>query len=137
MNRILVIDDDPALAEMIAEFCEEAGFKAKTCNHSPDAFKTALDWKPHLITLDLEMPHMDGVEVLRQLQTDPVTARIPVVVISVLAKGAMEKGLLKDTRAVFEKPLRLQKLIGRLTQLLTGSKDEDEPTFEPFRERRP
>jgi CheY-like chemotaxis protein len=137
MSKILVIDDDPALADMIAEFCEGAGFETKTCSHSPSAFQTALDWKPSLITLDLEMPHMDGVEVLRQLQTSPETARIPVVVISVVAKGALEKGLLNETRAVFEKPVRLQKLIGRLMQLLTGVKSDKEPTFEPYRNTRP
>jgi CheY-like chemotaxis protein len=134
MNKILVIDDDPALADMIAEFCQGAGFEVKTVNHSPDAFKTAAAWKPHLITLDLEMPHMDGVEVLKQLQSNPDTAGIPVVVISVVARGALERGLLQSTRAVFEKPLRLQKLILKLTQLLVGQKSDKEPTFEPSRE---
>jgi CheY-like chemotaxis protein len=132
MNKILIIDDDPNLAEMIAEFCEGAGFEAKTCTHSPDAVKTALEWGPSLITLDLEMPHLDGVEVLRQLQKDPKTAAIPVVVISVVAKGALERGLLKETSAVFEKPLRLQKLIMKLVQLLSGQKDDPTPSFEPF-----
>jgi CheY-like chemotaxis protein len=134
MNKILIVDDDKNLAEMIAEFCEGAGFQAKTVTHSPDAFKTAQEWRPHLITLDLEMPHMDGVEVLRQLQTDPATAGIPVVIVSVVARGALERGLLEDTRAVFEKPIRLQKLILRLTQLMTGAKADKEPTFDPFRD---
>ena len=79
------------------------------------AFKTAMEWQPNLITLDLEMPHLDGIEVLRQLQSDPATAGIPVVVISVVARGALVKGLLQNARAVFEKPIHLQKLIFRLT----------------------
>jgi CheY-like chemotaxis protein len=131
MNRILVVDDDPAIAEMIAEFCEGAGFETRTVTHSPDAFPTALEWKPDLITLDLEMPHMDGVEVLRRLQSDPRTAGVPVVVVSVVAKGALERGLLKDARAVFDKPVRLQKLVLRLMQLLTGQRDDKDPTFDP------
>jgi len=136
MSKILVIDDDPTLADMIADFCEGSGFETKTVNHSPDAFKTALEWQPNLITLDLEMPHLDGIEVLRQLQSDPGTIGIPVVVISVVARGALEKGLLQNARAVFEKPLHLQKLILRLTQLLTGKKADKEPTFDPFRDAR-
>lgn len=136
MNRILVIDDDAALADMIAEFCQGAGFEAKTVTHSPDALQAALDWKPHLITLDLEMPHLDGVEVLRQLQSKPETAGIPVVVISVVARGALERGLLNSSRAVFEKPLRLQKLILKLTQLLIGPRSDKEPTYEASREPR-
>ena len=131
MSRILVVDDDPAIADMIAEFCQGAGFETRTVTHSPDAFQTALEWNPDLITLDLEMPHMDGVEVLRRLQSDPKTAGIPVVVVSVVAKGALERGLLNDARAVFEKPVRLQKLVLRLMQLLTGHRDKDDPTFEP------
>lgn len=131
MNKILIIDDDPALADMIAEFCAGAGFEAKTCTQSAEAVKVAAEWKPELITLDLEMPGMDGIEVLKQLQAKPETAGIPVVVVSVVARGALEKGLLNETRAVFEKPLRLQKLLTRLTQLLSGRRDDGEPTFEP------
>jgi CheY-like chemotaxis protein len=135
MSKILVIDDDPALADMIAEFCESAGFEAKTVTRSLDALQMALEWKPTLITLDLEMPEMDGIEVLKKLQSNPETAGIPVVVISVVAKGALEQGLLKETRAVFEKPVRLQKLIQKLTQLISG-KPEGGPDFEPSKSDR-
>lgn len=128
MNKILVVDDDPALADLIADFCRDAGFEARTVTRSPQAVPTALEWRPHLITLDLEMPEMDGIEVLRQLQSRTETAHIPVVVISVVAKGALERGLLAGTRMVFEKPLRLQKFMSKLHDLLSHSRDDHPST---------
>jgi CheY-like chemotaxis protein len=132
MTKILVVDDDPALAELIADFCREAGFDARTVTDSQKVMDIALEWQPNLITLDLEMPGMDGVEVLRRLQAQPQTSRIPVVIISVVARGAFEKGLLKGARMVFEKPLKLQKLMEKLQELATSPGARKDPHFEPF-----
>lgn len=133
MKKVLVIDDDANLAELVAEFCQQAGFKVKIVTNPLKAQETASAWRPDLITLDLEMPGMDGVEVLRLLQGEPSTSRIPVMIVSVLAKGALEGGLLKGAQAVFEKPLRLQKLIQRMLEVLASPVAVgDKPSLESF-----
>jgi CheY-like chemotaxis protein len=134
MKQVLIVDDDPRLAELIAEFCRDAGFETRTVTDSAQAFQTAKTWRPHLITLDLEMPGMDGVEVLRLLQSDPATAKIPVVVISVVAKGALDQGLLRGARMVFEKPLSFHTLLGRLKELAAAAVPDPAapPVFEAY-----
>lgn len=128
MKKVLVVDDDPALADLIAEFCQGAGFEAKTVNSGRDAVQLAMSWKPHLITLDLEMPGLTGVDVLRELQNKPDTRRIPVVVISVVAKTALEEGLLRGVQTVFEKPLSFQRLMEHLSDLMSSPTFEEKPT---------
>lgn len=137
MKKILVVDDDLAHAELIADFCQEAGFEARSVTNGLEAIDAVAAWQPDLITLDLEMPGASGLDVLRQLQSRPDTRRIPVVVISVVAKGALEEGELKGAQMVFEKPLKFQRLLQRLQQLLAGAAAKPapgKPVFEPFRE---
>jgi CheY-like chemotaxis protein len=135
MKKILIVDDDPTLAELVAEFCREAGFEAHALTDSRRAVETARGWRPDLITLDLEMPGLDGIEVLRALQADPDTARIPVIIVSVVAKGALDAGLLKGARLAFEKPLKFHNLVDRLQKVLENSAADhpvDKPAFEPY-----
>ncbi|MGQ0643931.1 MAG: response regulator transcription factor, partial [Elusimicrobiota bacterium] len=68
MKKILVVDDDPVLGDLAADFCRQADFEVRTETDGTSALKAAKDWKPDLVTLDLEMPGMDGVEVLRRLR---------------------------------------------------------------------
>ena len=131
MNKILIVDDEPALAELIADFCENAEFQSRTVTESGKVLAAVLEWRPDLITLDLEMPGMDGVEVLKMLQSHPESAGIPVVIISIMARGAFERGLLKGARMVVEKPLKVQALVSQLLQLVSGSVSEPAPSFTP------
>lgn len=132
MKKVLVVDDDPALAELIAEFCRLAGYDTHVETDSLSAFDKAVAWRPDLITLDLEMPGVNGIELLRQFQSRPQTSRIPVVVISVVARGALEEGALKGARKVFEKPLRFQALMDQLEQLMSSPAPARQPEFEPY-----
>lgn len=134
-KKIMIVDDDPALAELIGEFCSEAGYEARVVTDSLQALGIAVDWQPDLITLDLEMPDMDGVELLKRLKSRPQTKRIPVVVISIIAKAVLAEGGLKGARMVFEKPLKFQKLVSRLLSLTTEAmppREDPEPAFEPY-----
>ena len=73
---ILVIDDEAAIAELIGDFCESMGYSVKTVTDSRDALRMAKEFRPHLITLDLQMPEVDGFELLRRFKADPDTADI-------------------------------------------------------------
>ncbi len=116
----MIVDDEKNLAELISDFCQLADFEAKIVTDSTQALQTALDWKPDIVTLDLEMPKMDGVEVLKQLQANETTRRIPVVVVSVVAQMALVNGFLEGAASVFEKPLRVKILVEKIQKLLTG-----------------
>jgi two-component system alkaline phosphatase synthesis response regulator PhoP len=118
MKKILVVDDDKNLADLVADFCADAGYDVRIVTHSPDAVETAAQWQPDLISLDIEMPQMDGVEVLSRLKAHHETQNIPVLILSIVANRVQEEGRLLGARAVFQKPIRFSTFIERLKGLL-------------------
>jgi CheY-like chemotaxis protein len=112
------VDDDKNLADLVADFCGDAGYEVRIVTHSPDAVDAAAQWQPDLISLDIEMPEMDGVEVLSRLKARPETQNIPVLILSIVANRVQEEGRLMGARAVFQKPIRFSTFIDKLKGLL-------------------
>jgi CheY-like chemotaxis protein len=125
-NSILVIDDDSNMAELISDFCSGMGYRVEVMTESTKAFETAKRLKPQLITLDLQMPGVDGFEVLRQLKDDPDTRNIPVIIVSVVAGDAERQGLLAAAQAIFSKPVNFKKLKDKVDQYVKSKKDNKE-----------
>lgn len=84
---ILVVDDDPAVREMLAHTLEQAGYVVLTASDGISAVDLARQYRPALITLDLAMPGIDGQRLLPVFKEDPAIKEIPVLVISALAAG--------------------------------------------------
>jgi CheY-like chemotaxis protein len=115
-KRILVIDDDIGMADLLADFCEEMGCEVRCVTDGREALRAAIDFRPHLVTLDLEMPFVDGFEVLRLLRAHPATNRTPVVVVSVIAE---DSDLTADTiRGKLAKPVRYAVFAEKIQALL-------------------
>lgn len=115
-KRVLIIDDDAAMSGLLEEFCEELGCDVQCVNDSRLAVDAARQYKPDLITLDLDMPHKDGLEVLRELRGDPGTKVIPVLIVSIMAQEAViaaEAVLGKMT-----KPVRFGAFLDKVRNLL-------------------
>lgn len=108
-ETILVIDDDPSIAELISDFCSGLGYTVHILTDSEKAMETARRLNPHLITLDLQMPNVDGFEILKQLKGNPETRNIPVIIVSILAGEAERQGLLSAAQAILSKPINFQK----------------------------
>ena len=86
MPRILVIDDDPAISELVAVNLEMAGYDV---SQAPDGIKgqaLALQLLPDLIMLDLMLPKVDGFTVCQRLRRDERTADIPVLMLTALGQ---------------------------------------------------
>ncbi len=84
LNKVLVIDDDPASREVIARFLAKEGFSPVSAATGKQGLRLAKELRPAVITLDALMPGMDGWTVLAALKADPETAEIPVVMLSIL-----------------------------------------------------
>lgn len=82
--KVLVIDDDPAVRELIMRFLFKEGFHAIGAASGEEGLKRAKEIKPAAITLDVLMPGMDGWTVLIRLKADPELSDIPVIVASIL-----------------------------------------------------
>ncbi len=119
VRRLLILDDDPDVARVIASHATLSGFDVRL-SESASEFLTAVDeWKPSHITLDLVMPDMDGVEVLRELSERSSTARIVLAsgmgtrVLDAARRMGLERGL--TIAGVLPKPFTRAQLIDLLT----------------------
>jgi len=88
-TTVLVVDDMPDAREVLARLLRRHGYVAATAEHGLDALAQVEAVHPDLILLDLTMPVMDGVEVLRRLRADPRYADLPVVVFTGVHGGPM------------------------------------------------
>jgi CheY-like chemotaxis protein len=80
--RVLVVDDSPVIRQLIEMNLQLEGFEVTVAEDGAAAVELARDLVPDLITLDVVMPRMNGLDAIIRLRADPVTARIPVVVVS-------------------------------------------------------
>ena len=119
--RLLLVDDEPALADFIADAARECGFEA-TLTSNDHAFREKfLEDRPDMVALDLGMPGMDGVELLRFLADE--TYRSPVLIISGFDRRVLESAFrLGEAHGLnmvgpLEKPARLEELETLFTEL--------------------
>jgi signal transduction histidine kinase/CheY-like chemotaxis protein len=80
--KILIVDDDEAARYVIRRFLAESFFTIIEASNGPEGLRRAREDRPRVIFLDLMMPQMSGFEVLEQLESDPVTRNIPVIIIT-------------------------------------------------------
>ena len=83
-NTILVVDDDPDVRALLIRQLSKEGFHAVGASGGEEALELARQVHPQVITLDVMMPGMDGWSVLSALKSDPATADIPVIIVSII-----------------------------------------------------
>ena len=86
MGKILVVDDDPDVRMALAITLEEAGHDIEEASDGLEVLDLVREISPDAILLDINMPGMDGFQVLEQLKVDGDTAKIPVIMISARAR---------------------------------------------------
>jgi DNA-binding response OmpR family regulator len=79
MKHILVVDDEPRIAEIVRDYLERAGFRATVAGNGADALALARTKRPDLIVLDLGLPHMDGLDVTRALRKQ---SNVPIIMLT-------------------------------------------------------
>jgi two-component system phosphate regulon response regulator PhoB len=80
--RILLVDDDQNLLNLVHELCGNLHVDVKTAVEGIEALALAKQWRPSLIVLDVNMPHMSGIEVLMRLRADPDLRETPVLLLT-------------------------------------------------------
>lgn len=94
-KKILLIDDDPLIVRMYERVFGFAGITVSTSLMPGDGLTKASAEKPDLILLDIMMPDMDGLEVLRRLKGDDATKAIPVIMLTNLSDEVRSKEAMK------------------------------------------
>ncbi len=82
MAKILIVDDEDALASALSQFLAGEGHQVAVCLKSEDAERAAVEENPDLALIDYQMPGLSGVEVLARLRARPETRQLPVLFIS-------------------------------------------------------
>jgi two-component system response regulator MprA len=116
-QRVLVVDDDPWLREMLHTVLTEEGYAARAAPDGRQALAQAQTWRPDLILLDLMMPDMNGWAFRHAQLADPSLASIPVVLVSA-AYTLEREGEKLGVAAVVPKPYDLDALLAVLGRLL-------------------
>jgi signal transduction histidine kinase/DNA-binding response OmpR family regulator len=115
---VLVVEDDPAAAELLTRQIERAGFRTEVARSGSQALAEARAQKPAAITLDILLPDLDGWEVLTRLKRDRATSNIPVVIVSVVDNP--ELGIALGALDYFVKPVSANELMSRLARFKLG-----------------
>jgi CheY-like chemotaxis protein len=117
--RILVVDDDPALLEVLRDTLESERYEVVTASNGVDALAGVYLERPNLILTDLKMPGMDGLELLKKLRHDLSTCQIPVVFLTMVESLDAEAHAL-DLGAddYISKPVEKTRLLSRVRRAL-------------------
>jgi two-component system response regulator ResD len=116
LGKILVIDDDENIADIIKMYLENSGYSIKLCHDGREALNVFSDHKPDLVLLDVMLPHVDGIDVLKYIRKEGST---PVIMLT--AKGeTFDKvlGLELGADDYIVKPFEPKELIARVKAVL-------------------
>lgn len=133
MATILIIDDEPIIRQLFQKVLEHEGHTVLTAGNGHEAIDVLRDQIPDLMLLDMMMPQMDGMSLLRLIRRNPMWIEIPVVVMSALAdkQRICDAGSLgvRDylLKAGFSLPMlrtRIRKYLNPQLEVMVGSKRE-------------
>ena len=112
LGRVLVVDDDDVIRQLITVNLELEGFEVATAVDGQDCLDKIKDVRPDVVTLDIMMPRLDGWEAASRLRADPETADVKVVLLSARAQEAdLERGSRIGVDAYLTKPFDPDELI--------------------------
>ena len=95
MAKVLVVDDEPEAVELLVEFLASKGYEVLTATSGEEALRRVKEDRPHLVLLDIRMPKMNGIEVLRRIrEIDPEMGVIMVTAVNEedVGRKALELG---------------------------------------------
>jgi CheY-like chemotaxis protein len=120
VNRtILIVDDDAAIRRLIANTLEDvSGYRLEEATNGAEAVEQAVDSRPEIVFLDVEMPRLDGIEACRRLRSDPATAGATIVMLTGASGPQAESGAIAAGADLFLtkpfSPLHLLRLVDRI-----------------------
>src|SRR5437773_1045541 len=118
-TRILIVEDDPDIAELVSRYLDKAGFQTERVASGRDALKRITAQPPDLLVLDLMLPHVDGLEICRIVRANEKTATVPIIMLT--ARGDESErivGLELGADDYVAKPFSPSELVARVRALL-------------------
>jgi DNA-binding response OmpR family regulator len=130
MKHVLVVDDEPAIVEIVRDYLADAGFRVSTAHSGDEALRHVRSIQPDLIVLDLGLPDVDGLDVARTIRQ---SSRVPIIMLTARSDEADRVvGLELGADDYLVKPFSPRELLARVRAVLRRSgvapdADEDHP----------
>ena len=111
-GRVLVVDDDASLAEMLTIVLRQEGFDSRACGRGDDAIEAFRDYRPDLVLLDLMLPGLDGIDVCKQIRAE---SGVPIVMLTAKSDTVdVVVGLESGADDYVVKPFKPKELVARI-----------------------
>ncbi|MGH9163126.1 MAG: response regulator transcription factor [Vicinamibacteraceae bacterium] len=122
MSRVLVVEDDADIADLVRLYLQRAGHEVQCLHSGADALRLMLESMPDVVVLDRMLPGVDGLEILRLVRTTPELKRIPILMLTARAAEAERiQGLEVGADDYVTKPFSAKELVARVAALLRRS----------------
>jgi DNA-binding response OmpR family regulator len=127
MAHILVIEDDRSLRDLLRVHLGTQGYGIHIAADATDGLRAALEQRPDLILCDLNLPYLDGFELVQAFRGDELTAHIPIVVLTGrVDDDSFARATQLGVRHYITKPVQLDDLISAIRSALEGSSPADD-----------
>jgi two-component system, OmpR family, alkaline phosphatase synthesis response regulator PhoP len=127
--KVLVCDDERHIVRLIQVNLEREGYKVVTAYDGKDGLEKVKAEKPDLMVLDVMMPYMDGIEVLKNLRRDPATETLPVIMLTAKAQDKdVFEGYHYGADMYLTKPFNPRELISFVKRIAQGNGNDGGPT---------
>ena len=121
-KRILVVDDDPEITEMLHIILDLAGYDVRVAHGTAQGMAAVNADPPDLIMLDVMMPHLSGLELCRYVRRDPRTMQLPIILLSALASAdKVAEGMEAGATAYLTKAVGRDKLLQTIHDALNAA----------------
>lgn len=114
MRSILIVDDEPSIAQILADFFSGEGYEVQVAGHGLEALEHLAMTRPNVVLLDVMMPLLDGPGTLRRILGDPELCGIPIVMMSAARPPAELEGF----TSFVEKPFDMDRLLDLVDSLI-------------------
>jgi two-component system phosphate regulon response regulator PhoB len=127
-KKILVVDDEPDVTDLVAYHLKARGFQVETLNEATASISKARTYGPDLIILDIMMPHLSGTQICRILKTDNKLARIPLIFLTAKSEPQDRiEGLETGADDYLGKPFSPKELVLRVESILRRAAVPQQP----------
>jgi DNA-binding response OmpR family regulator len=127
MTRILLVEDDRDIAELVERYLQKAGFATEVLSSGRDALKALAERPPDLLILDLMLPQVDGLEICRVARGNSRTAAIPIIMLTArVDESERIVGLEIGADDYIAKPFSPNELVARVRALLRRTQRQPE-----------
>jgi DNA-binding response OmpR family regulator len=123
--RALVVDDSAVIRDLISVNLQMEGFEVSTAEDGDAALELVETVRPHVVTLDVMMPKLNGFETVARLRANPATAHIPIVIVTGRAQaGDVARGEELGVEAYLTKPFEPAELVEVVTRLARSGRPD-------------